>query len=100
MFLAQGIGLTFYASIGFEDTLNVAEELKNARRNLPLGLVMALVLTVVIYMSVAISAVSVVPRQELARRWPQSSRARHPGSRRGCSSSSRVRGRQAAYFFR
>ena len=66
MFLAQGIVLTFYAFIGFEDTLNVAEELKNPRRNLPLGLVMALVLTVVIYMSVAISAVSVVPWQELA----------------------------------
>ena len=66
VFLAQGIVLTFYAFIGFEDSLNVAEELKNPRRNLPLGLIMALVLTVVIYMSVAISAVSVVPWQELA----------------------------------
>ena len=66
VFLAQGIVLTFYAFIGFEDSLNVAEELKNPRRNLPLGLVTALVLTVVIYMSVAISAVSVVPWQELA----------------------------------
>ena len=66
VFLAQGIVLTFYAFIGFEDSLNVAEELKNPRRNLPLGLVMALVLTVVIYMSVAISAASVVPWQELA----------------------------------
>jgi len=64
--LAQGIVLTFYAFIGFEDSLNVAEELKNPRRNLPLGLVGALLLTVVIYMSVAISAVSVVPWQELA----------------------------------
>ena len=66
VFLAQGIVLTFYAFIGFEDSLNVAEELKNPRRNLPLGLIMALVLTVLIYMSVAISAVSVVPWQELA----------------------------------
>ena len=66
VFLAQGIVLTFYAFIGFEDSLNVAEELKNPRRNLPLGLIMALVLTVVIYMCVAISAVSVVPWQELA----------------------------------
>ena len=66
VFLAQGIVLTFYAFIGFEDSLNVAEELKNPRRNLPLGLIMALLLTVVIYMSVAISAVSVVPWQELA----------------------------------
>ena len=41
--------------------------MQNPRRNLPLGLVMALVLTVVIYMSVAISAASVVPWQELAQ---------------------------------
>ena len=66
VFLVQGIVLTFYAFLGFEDSLNVAEELKNPRRDMPLGLVMALCLTVIIYMSVAISAVSVVPWQELA----------------------------------
>ena len=98
--LAQGIVLTFYAFIGFEDTLNVAEELKNPRRNLPLGLVMALVLTVVIYMSVAISAVSVVPWQE----WRAAGRRRRargtlvPGV--GAHRYHGVRGRQAAYFTR
>ncbi len=66
VFLVQGIVLTFYAFLGFEDSLNVAEELKNPRRDMPLGLVMALCLTVIIYMSVAISAVSVMPWQELA----------------------------------
>ena len=60
VFLAQGIVLTFYAFIGFEDSLNVAEELKNPRRNLPLGLIMVLVLTVVIYTCVAISALVVL----------------------------------------
>ncbi len=64
--LVQGVVLTFYAFLGFEDSINVAEELKNPRRDLPFGLVMALILTVVIYMSVAITAVSVVPWQELA----------------------------------
>ena len=64
--LVQGVVLTFYAFLGFEDSINIAEELKNPRRDLPFGLVMALVLTVVIYMSVAITAVSVVPWQELA----------------------------------
>ena len=64
--LVQGVVLTFYSFLGFEDSINVAEELKNPRRDLPLGLVMALVLTVIIYMSVAITAVSVVPWQELA----------------------------------
>ena len=58
--------LTFYSFLGFEDAINVAEELKNPQRNLPLGLVSALVLTVLIYMGVSISAASVVPWQELA----------------------------------
>ena len=60
VFLAQGIVLTFYAFIGFEDSLNVAEELKNPRRNLPLGLIVVLVQTVVIYTCVAISALVVL----------------------------------------
>ena len=64
--MVQGVVLTFYAFLGFEDSINIAEELKNPRRDLPFGLVMALVLTVIIYMSVAITAVSVVPWQELA----------------------------------
>ena len=64
--MVQGVVLTFYSFLGFEDSINVAEELKNPRRNLPFGLVMALVLTVIIYISVSITAVSVVPWQELA----------------------------------
>ena len=64
--MVQGVVLTFYSFLGFEDSINIAEELKNPRRDLPFGLVMALVLTVIIYMSVAITAVSVVPWQELA----------------------------------
>ena len=56
--MVQGVVLTFYAFLGFEDSINVAEELKNPRRDLPFGLVMALVLTVIIYISVAITAVS------------------------------------------
>ena len=66
VFLVQGVVLTFYSFLGFEDAINVAEELKNPQRNLPLGLVSALVLTVLIYMGVSISAASVVPWQELA----------------------------------
>ena len=67
VFLVNGIVLTFYSFLGFEDAINVAEELKNPRRNMPLGLVMALALTVVLYMGVSVSAVSVVPWQELAQ---------------------------------
>lgn len=62
----QGAVLTFFSFIGFEDILNVSEEVKNPRRNIPFGLVGAMILATIIYMMVAITAVSVVPWQELA----------------------------------
>ena len=62
----QGAVLTFYSFIGFEDILNVSEEVKNPRRNVPFGLVGAMILATLIYMAVAITAVSVVPWKELA----------------------------------
>src|SRR5262245_59186728 len=67
VFVVQGVVLTFFAFLGFEDTLNVAEEVKNPSRTLPIGLVMGLGLTAVLYVGVAITAVSVVPWRELAQ---------------------------------
>jgi basic amino acid/polyamine antiporter, APA family len=64
--LMQGAVLTFFSFIGFEDTLNIAEEVKNPRRTLPLGIIMAMASATVIYMAIAITAVSVLPWQELA----------------------------------
>ncbi len=66
MIVLQGAVLTFYSFIGFEDILNVSEEVKNPSRNVPFGLIGAMVLATVIYMAVAITAVSVVPWQKLA----------------------------------
>ena len=66
LLMVQGAVLTFYSFLGFEDTLNVAEEVKNPRRNVPLGLIMAMALAAVLYIGVAITAVSVVPWRELA----------------------------------
>ena len=63
----QGAVLTFYSFIGFEDILNVSEEVKNPSRNVPFGLIGAMILATCIYMAVAITAVSVVPWQELAK---------------------------------
>jgi amino acid transporter len=62
----QGAVLTFFSFIGFEDILNVSEEVKDVRRDLPFGLIGAMVLATIIYMAVAITAVSVVPCRELA----------------------------------
>jgi APA family basic amino acid/polyamine antiporter len=62
----QASVLTFFAFIGFEDAINVAEECKDPERTIPAGLVIATVSAALLYVAVAITAVSVVPWQELA----------------------------------
>ncbi len=62
----QGAVLMFFSFIGFEDILNVSEEVKNPKRDIPFGLIGAMILATLIYMAVAITAVSVVPWRELA----------------------------------
>ena len=64
--ILQGAVLTFFSFIGFEDILNVSEEVKNPRRSIPFGLIGAMIAATIIYMAVAITAVSVLPWQKLA----------------------------------
>lgn len=64
--ILQGAVLTFFSFIGFEDILNVSEEVKEPRKAIPFGLVGAMICATVIYIAVAITAVSVMPWQELA----------------------------------
>jgi amino acid transporter len=65
--IMQGAVLTFYSFIGFEDILNVSEEVKDPAKNVPFGLIGAMILATGIYMAVAVTAVSVIPWQELAK---------------------------------
>jgi APA family basic amino acid/polyamine antiporter len=65
--IMQGAVLTFFSFIGFEDMLNVAEEVKDAKRNMPLAIIMAMLAATVIYMAVAITAVSVMHYSELPK---------------------------------
>lgn len=58
--ILNGAALTFYAFIGFEDVLNVSEEVKEPKRTIPIALLLAVTITTIIYMAVAITAVSVV----------------------------------------
>lgn len=58
--------LAFYAFIGFEDMVNVAEEVKSATRTLPRAIVLTLILTLVLYLAVALAAVFALPIEELA----------------------------------
>lgn len=67
LIILQGAVLTFFSFIGFEDILNVGEEVRDAPRNLPRGLIAAMCAATVIYMAVAITAVSVVPWAQLAK---------------------------------
>ncbi len=61
-----GSALTFFAFIGFEDTINVAEEVKDPQTTIPAALMMATAAAAVLYIAVAVTAVSVVPWRELA----------------------------------
>lgn len=64
--ILSGAVLTFYSFMGFEDMLNVAEEVKNPERNLPIGLLAAISISSIIYMLISVIAVSVIPSAELA----------------------------------
>lgn len=66
LLIMQGAVLAFFAFIGFEDMYNVAEEVHHPERNLPLGLILAMVAAAILYVAVAVTAVSVVPWGELA----------------------------------
>ncbi|NIT13124.1 MAG: amino acid permease [Candidatus Dadabacteria bacterium] len=59
--LALGAFLAFYAFVGFEDIVNVAEEVKNPRKNLPIAIILALCISTLLYLLVTLSAVLVLP---------------------------------------
>jgi len=63
--LLSGAVLAFFAFIGFEDMLNVAEEVKDPERTMPRAMIAALVAVAILYMLIAVTAVSVVPFQQL-----------------------------------
>ena len=64
--VVSGAVLTFYSFIGFEDILNVAEEVKDPKRTLPIGLISAVVIASSIYMAVSLVSVSVLSVSDLA----------------------------------
>jgi len=66
LIVMQGAVLAFFAFIGFEDIYNVAEEVREPQRTIPIGLITAMAAAAVLYIAVAITAVSVVPWQELS----------------------------------
>ncbi len=61
-----GAVLTFFAFVGFEDLMNLAEEVKTPERTMPWGIVIAVLVTASLYVMVSLAAISVVPYARLA----------------------------------
>ena len=58
--------LAFYAFIGFEDMVNVVEEVKDVRRVMPRAIIMTVFITTLLYVAVSVVAVLTIPPAELA----------------------------------
>jgi APA family basic amino acid/polyamine antiporter len=58
--------LVFFAYIGFEDVVKLAEETKNPEKNIPRGLLAAMAVSILLYILVSVSAVSVAGWETLA----------------------------------
>jgi len=64
--ISTATSLAFFAMVGFEDSVNMAEETKDPSRIFPKVMLTGLGITAVIYVLVSICAVAVVPIGELA----------------------------------
>ncbi len=64
--IGQGAAVAFFAFIGFEDMVNVAEEVRSPKRNLPIAIVAALLIAGATYMAVVWIATRVISPPELA----------------------------------
>ena len=62
----EAAALIFFAYMGFEEMVKLSEETRDPERNMPLALIAALAITIILYILVALSVVSVVPWEVLA----------------------------------
>lgn len=61
-----GAFLAFYAFIGFEDMVNLAEEVKDAQQTLPRAIVLTLIISVALYILIALVSVLVLPIAQIS----------------------------------
>jgi APA family basic amino acid/polyamine antiporter len=61
-----GAALIFFAFIGFDEIVTLSEETRNPSRTIPLALLLSLAVSTLLYMFVAIAAVSVVGAEAIA----------------------------------
>jgi APA family basic amino acid/polyamine antiporter len=64
--IAGATVFAFFAYIGFDDMVNMAEETRDPERTMPRAILLALVITGVLYALVSLAAIRSVPREVLA----------------------------------
>ena len=56
----SSVALIFFAYIGFEDIVNIAEEVKEPHKNLPKAIILSIIITTIVYCLTALSVVSIL----------------------------------------
>ncbi len=59
-------GLIFFAFTGFESIAKIGEETKNPKKTLPKALILALIISTLLYVAVGVSVVGIIPYEQLA----------------------------------
>ncbi len=65
--LFYAASIMFFAFIGFEEVANIAEEIKEPRKNVPKAILYSVLISSIIYILISIVAVSVIPAETLAQ---------------------------------
>ncbi|MCD6477079.1 MAG: amino acid permease [Candidatus Aenigmarchaeota archaeon] len=65
--ILNAAALIFFAYIGFEDIVNMAEETKNPKKILPKAFLLSILITSLIYIMVSIASVSILPWEILGQ---------------------------------
>ncbi|WP_179345853.1 APC family permease [Winogradskyella ursingii] len=66
--IMAGAALIFFSYVGFEDLVKMAEETKNAKKVMPKGVLISGVVVLIVYVMIAISAVSTFSAEELSQK--------------------------------
>lgn len=77
--MIAGAGVIFFAYIGFDSVSTHAEEAKNPRRDVPIGIIVSLVLCTLLYIAVAAVLTGMVPYNQLDINAPVSAAFRQVG---------------------
>jgi len=64
--IVSAAALIFFAFIGFESLAKIGEETKDPERTIPRALILALIISTILYVMVALSVVSIIPYDQLA----------------------------------